>query len=114
MDHYRSEARDRVDGNPGLPLVDRRKRNRGEAYAERPQPLDKLIERERREHLRTHLANLAEPYRDVIKLRLFAELSIRETARVMKRSEGAVKMLYMRAIQQMKREMGAASAAPRS
>jgi RNA polymerase sigma-70 factor (ECF subfamily) len=44
------------------------------------------------------LAQLPDDYRDVVLLRVVADLSVADTATVMGRSEGAVKQLYRRAV----------------
>jgi RNA polymerase sigma-70 factor (ECF subfamily) len=49
---------------------------------------------------------LKEDHQDVILMRFVEDLSVRETARVMKRSEGAVKLLQHRAIKELQKILG--------
>ena len=49
---------------------------------------------------------LPEPQRQVIRLRFTQQRSIREIAAVLGRSEGAVKQLQLRALEQLRKEMG--------
>ncbi len=55
--------------------------------------------------LENALRNLKEDYREVLYLRFFADLSLKETARVMKKTENAVKLLQFRAIKALKKEL---------
>ncbi|MDQ0278865.1 RNA polymerase sigma-70 factor (ECF subfamily) [Arthrobacter silviterrae] len=48
------------------------------------------------------LENLPEDYRDVLALRIIAELSLENTARIMKKSPGAIKQLQRRALARLK------------
>ncbi|MEY9853330.1 RNA polymerase sigma factor (sigma-70 family) [Leifsonia sp. EB41] len=61
------------------------------------------------------LGRLTPEYRDVIALRILAELSIEEVARIMGRSPGAIKQLQRRALLALRREVdtGAGSEAGR-
>jgi RNA polymerase sigma-70 factor (ECF subfamily) len=52
------------------------------------------------------LERLAEPHRQVIQLRRFEEREVPEIARIMDRSENAVRILYCRALQALKAELG--------
>ncbi|MEP7293647.1 MAG: sigma factor-like helix-turn-helix DNA-binding protein, partial [Chloroflexota bacterium] len=50
--------------------------------------------------------NRLQPERaEVIRLRIFAELSIAETAQVMSKSEAAVKMLLLRALRDLRQDV---------
>ena len=51
------------------------------------------------------LARLTPEYREVIALRILAELTIEEVARIMDRSPGAVKQLQRRALIALRREV---------
>ena len=54
------------------------------------------------ERVKAAIQKLKTIYQDIIILRFIEELSIREVARVLKRSEGAVKLLQHRAMKQLK------------
>lgn len=49
---------------------------------------------------------LSQDHQDVIIMRFVEDLSVRETAKAMKRSEGAVKLLQHRAIKELKKILG--------
>lgn len=55
--------------------------------------------------LENALRNLKEDYREVLYLRFFADLSLKDTARVMGKTENAVKLLQFRAIKALKKEL---------
>lgn len=61
-------------------------------------PLDALLNCEADHQVRMALAQLSSDHREVLACRVFNELSVRETASVMGRSEAAVKMLQLRAM----------------
>ena len=61
---------------------------------------------ERRVMLSQLVERLPEPQRQVIRLRFTQQRSIREIAAVLGRSEGAVKQLQLRAVEQLRKEMG--------
>ncbi len=52
------------------------------------------------------LGNLKEAHRDVITLRLIEGRSVAETAAILRKSEGAVKVTQMRALQSLRRKLG--------
>lgn len=52
--------------------------------------------------VREALANLKPEYQDVIMMRFVEELSLKETASAIKKSEGAVKLIQHRALKQLK------------
>lgn len=52
------------------------------------------------------LGNLREAHRDVITLRLIEGRSVAETAAILRKSEGAVKVTQMRALQSLRRKLG--------
>jgi RNA polymerase sigma factor (sigma-70 family) len=58
------------------------------------------------ERVRAALQRLAEPHRQVIQLRRFEEREVPEIAAIMDRSENAVRVLYCRALQALKAELG--------
>lgn len=56
-------------------------------------------------HLAEAVARLEEPHRQVIQMRRFEELEVREIARRLDRSENAVRILYCRAITALREGM---------
>jgi RNA polymerase sigma-70 factor (ECF subfamily) len=66
-------------------------------------PEGELLRAERRRTLREALAVITPEQREAIECRFFFELSIQETARVMDKSEGAVKALQFRALEGLQR-----------
>lgn len=61
-------------------------------------PEHTVMEMERAARLRTLVANLPEPHREVIELRYWAGLPIREVASLVGKSEGAVRVLIHRTL----------------
>ena len=51
------------------------------------------------------LENLSEDYREVLALRIIAELSLENTARIMNKSPGAIKQLQRRALARLKESL---------
>jgi RNA polymerase sigma-70 factor (ECF subfamily) len=95
-------------------LVDRlhaAKRN-GEAppRAKAPSPSSLAGLREDAERLRTAIGMLPDDYREVLRLRRFEGLSAADVGRAMGRSEGAVRVLYLRAVAKLREAMGGDSA----
>jgi RNA polymerase sigma-70 factor (ECF subfamily) len=62
-----------------------------------------MHQRERAAVLADQLARLRPQYRDVLVLRHLEELPFEEVARRMERSPGAVRMLWLRAIDELRR-----------
>jgi RNA polymerase sigma-70 factor (ECF subfamily) len=87
-DHWRERAR-RVDE---LPL-------------EVPDP-GELADIERRIALHQQVEQLPDVQRQVIRMRFVEEKSIREVAAALNRSEGAVKQLQLRALENLRKSMG--------
>jgi len=58
------------------------------------------------------LGRLSAPQRDVVLLRIVHQFSIRETARILGRTEGAVKLLQSRAIKALRRASGSSRPMP--
>lgn len=92
IDHYR-QARRR---QPELNLDDH------PVQDFRPEPEQALQASLQSQHLRRLLGQLRPDYRTVLSLRFLADLSPGETARVMKRSAGAVRILQYRALQSLR------------
>jgi RNA polymerase sigma-70 factor (ECF subfamily) len=92
-------------GPPGLPdhsalaLADR-------LFARTSSPSAGLRRQERRDRVRTALAALPEPYREVLVLRILEALPTRETAAVLGISEVAVRSRQVRALDRLKVLLG--------
>jgi RNA polymerase sigma-70 factor (ECF subfamily) len=69
-------------------------------------PDERAVERERAARLMMALQRLREDHRRVIELRNLQDLSFREVAERMERSEDAVRQLWVRAIDKLKEEWG--------
>ena len=69
-------------------------------------PSRSMARREVIEHVQSALQRLDPDYREALRLRYIKGLSVGEVARQMGRSEGAVKMLCNRALQQLGAQMG--------
>lgn len=66
-----------------------------------PKLVKDCIARERAERLRGWLVLLSLEQREVVELRVYQDLSVRETAELLGKSEAAVKMLMCRALQKL-------------
>jgi RNA polymerase sigma-70 factor (ECF subfamily) len=71
------------------------------ATTDDPAPLKACLDQERRDLFRDALAKLSEEQRTVVEHRIIEGLSVAETAEVMEKSEGAVKMALFRALQRI-------------
>lgn len=91
IDYYRSHKDD-------LPLEEADP----DIFAAHGHELDRVHNKLQMAKVRRVLAGLKEDYQDVILLRFMEELSLKETAAIMKRSEGAIKVLQHRAIKAAK------------
>ena len=89
-DRWRQRSR-----NAHLPAVDLACLASADSFED---PVAAAEAREEEERVRAALAGLAPDYRRVITLRLLEGWSVRETARAMDRSEGAVRVLQYRAL----------------
>lgn len=67
------------------------------------QPENTALAAERRQEVSRLLDLLPSEQRRAVELRIIAGLSVRETARIMEKSEGAVKMLQQRALHSLRR-----------
>jgi len=68
-----------------------------------PLPEDSALSRERRESIARMVAMLPAEQRQAVELRIFAALSLQETAKAMGKTEAAVKMLQQRALRNLRR-----------
>ena len=74
-----------------------------------PSPSNSVIRRENAVLLADHLAKMSPHYREVILLRNLQGLSLDEIALQMSRTKGAVRMLWLRAIKQLRETMESAA-----
>ena len=91
-------------------LADHWKRSRHESGQAAPEPAGEdaaLAEVEQRATLFRLAGELSEDQRRVIVMRFVEEKSIREIARALKRSEGAVKQLQLRALENLRKRLEA-------
>lgn len=72
-------------------------------------PLDEAIAAEERERVRLAVARLAEPYREVVALRYFGELSLLEICSALRRPEGTVKAQLHRGLKHLRELIGEAA-----
>ncbi len=72
-----------------------------------PDPQQRLDAESDRQRVRAALARLPQRQREALVLRRFHELSLREIARVLDTSEGAVESLINRALKGLRRELSA-------
>jgi RNA polymerase sigma-70 factor (ECF subfamily) len=82
-----------------------RSRNADEPAPDVPDPRE-LVDIDRRIALYQEVERLPNVQRDVIRMRFVEEKSIREVAAALKRSEGAVKQLQLRALERLRKSMG--------
>lgn len=76
-----------------------------EPISREPPPEDMIDHHLEVERLVNRLRSLTDDQSEVIRLRIFAGLSILETAQAMRRSEAAIKMLLHRALRQLREHM---------
>jgi len=74
-------------------------------FAQGPSPSSRLDHQEHAVALANHMAELPTDYREVLVLRHCEGLSFKDIARQMGRSAGAVRMLWLRAIGQIREQM---------
>ena len=72
-------------------------------------PLGDLLAAEERARVREAVEGLGEPYREVIALRFFGELSLLDIAAATGRPEGTVKAQLHRGLERLRRSMGEGS-----
>jgi RNA polymerase sigma-70 factor, ECF subfamily len=71
----------------------------------RPGPATEVVRSERGEHLAATMSTLPPAYREIIELRNVQGLPFDEIARRLNRTSGAARMLWLRAIDQLRRQM---------
>jgi RNA polymerase sigma-70 factor (ECF subfamily) len=69
------------------------------------EPDDMLVSAQRVEAVRVAMAQLSEDYQEVIRLRILLSLPTSQTAKWLKRSEGAVRVLLYRALKALREKM---------
>lgn len=74
-------------------------------------PLRRLLDQERQSAVRDAVAQLGEPYREVVALRYFAELSLNEIASATGRPLGTVKTHLRRGLERLRPVLGEEAAA---
>lgn len=72
---------------------------------DRSDPLGELLSAEQRDVIRAAVHRLAEPYREVVSLRFFSELSLADIAVVTGRNEGTVRAQLHRGLERLRREL---------
>jgi RNA polymerase sigma-70 factor (ECF subfamily) len=105
--HVRAKMRDvrrEISVEQASEALDRSVANFAQVLADRgPSPSAPMQQRERAVAFADQLAKLSPPYRDVIVLRNLQGLSFEEVADRMNRKPGTVRMLWLRAIEKLKR-----------
>ncbi len=91
-----------------LPIEDA---SAGRLPAGDPDPADGALEAERGRLVRTAVAGLPEPYREVVALRFFADCSLLEISRVTGRPLGTVKSDLHRGLARLRERLGVEAAA---
>jgi RNA polymerase sigma-70 factor (ECF subfamily) len=89
VDHLRAAKR---RGTPPIP-------------APQPSPPSLVAQQEEASRLVRAIAKLPDDYREVVRLRRFEDRPAAEVARMMCRSEGAVRVLYFRAVAALREEL---------
>jgi RNA polymerase sigma-70 factor, ECF subfamily len=77
----------------------------------RPGPLGSVIAAERQAAIRGAVAALGEPYREVVALRFFGELSLAEIAEATERPVATVKTHLRRGLERLRQQLGEEAAA---
>ncbi len=94
IDHYRARK-----GGVSLDKAD------PEAFASWADPSTDLTKKFQLEKVRSAVARLKPDYQDVIILRFVEDLSLKETADALRKTEGAVKLVQHRAIRELKKAL---------
>ncbi len=94
IDHYRRRR---------LPVDDEAEASAIASMDLSADPVARLLDEERKRTLREALHVLTEEQREVVECRFFFELSIQETAQAMGKTEGAVKAMQFRALENLHR-----------
>jgi RNA polymerase sigma-70 factor (ECF subfamily) len=95
IDHYRAKK-----GEVSIDKID------PELFATAERESDKLSQKFRLEDVRKAIMVLKVDYQDVIIMRFVEDISLKETAAILKKSEGAIKLIQHRAIKELKKALG--------
>lgn len=71
-----------------------------------PSPLGEVLAAEERTRVRDAVERLGEPYREVVALRFFGELSLLDIAAATGRPEGTIKAQLHRGMERLRRALG--------
>jgi RNA polymerase sigma-70 factor (ECF subfamily) len=96
IDHYRKAGRRPYTELDAVPDI----------KDQNPSPVEVVTANHERQELKQKLDLLREDYRNVLVLRFLSDLSLEETARVMGRSVGAVRVLQHRALTALRKSFG--------
>jgi len=95
IDHYRAKK-----GEVSIEKID------PELFATAERESDDLARKFQLEDVRKAIAALKTDYQDVIIMRFVEDVSLKETAAILKKSEGAIKLIQHRAVKELKKALG--------
>jgi RNA polymerase sigma-70 factor (ECF subfamily) len=95
IDHYRARK-----GEVSIDKID------PELFASVEHASDDLAKKFQLENVRKAIAALKTDYQDVIIMRFVEDISLKETAAILKKSEGAIKLIQHRAVKELKKALG--------
>jgi RNA polymerase sigma-70 factor (ECF subfamily) len=95
IDHYRAKK-----GEVSIDKID------PELFATAERESNDLTQKFQLEMVRKAIAALKTDYQDVIIMRFVEDISLKETAAILKKSEGAIKLIQHRAIKELKKALG--------
>lgn len=107
--HYRGTNKRQIDREQALQMDSTSHGPGGGLAAETPSPSRQAVSREQADAVERAIALLPEDYRRVIVLRNQEDRPFDEIARLMERSENAVRKLWFRAVEQLQQQLEAAS-----
>ena len=95
IDHYRAKK-----SEVSIDKID------PELFASAERSSDNLAEKFQLEKVRKAIAELKPDYQDVVIMRFVEDISLKEAAAILKKSEGAIKLIQHRAIKELKKVLG--------
>jgi RNA polymerase sigma-70 factor (ECF subfamily) len=95
IDHYRAKR-----SEVSIDKID------PELFASVEHASDDLTEKFQLENVRKAIAALKPDYQDVVIMRFVEDISLKETAAILKKSEGAIKLIQHRAVKELKKALG--------
>ncbi|MBT3389304.1 MAG: sigma-70 family RNA polymerase sigma factor [Chloroflexi bacterium] len=101
IDHYRQSQRQDEDTVEAEDI--------GSLRGAEKSPDAIIVIKQEHQQLKQYLDNIREDYRDVLVLRFLSGLSPDETAKVMQRSSGAVRVLQHRALAALRKQLGSSN-----